>query len=136
MDQFRLPKIPMPELELPQAVLNVLAEADERLKHRPKLLAQFRNCFPNTLETTTKLLDDGTTFVITGDIPAMWLRDSVEQVIHYVPLAEHDAQLQRIIGGLIKRHTFYADIDIYANAFNETANGWHWDANDETEMSP
>ncbi|MCM3134198.1 glycoside hydrolase family 125 protein [Paenibacillus polysaccharolyticus] len=136
MDQFRLPKIPMPELELPQAVRDVLAEADEHLKHRPKLLAQFHNCFPNTLETTTKLLDDGTTFVITGDIPAMWLRDSVEQVTHYVPLAKHDAQLQRIIGGLIKRHTFYADIDIYANAFNETDNGWHWDANDETEMSP
>ena len=45
MDQFRLPKIPMPELELPQAVRDVLAEADERLKHRPKLLAQFQNCF-------------------------------------------------------------------------------------------
>ncbi|UPK45104.1 glycoside hydrolase family 125 protein [Paenibacillus pabuli] len=136
MEQFRLPKIPMPHLELPQAVRDILTEAEERLQHRPRLLAQFRNCFPNTLETTKKLLDDGTTFVITGDIPAMWLRDSVEQVMHYVPLAKEDEQLQRIIGGLIKRHTFYADIDIYANAFNETANGWHWDANDETEMSP
>lgn len=136
MEQFRLPKIPMPHLELPQAVQDILTEADERLQHRPRLLAQFRNCFPNTLETTTKLLDDGTTFVITGDIPAMWLRDSVEQVMHYVPLAKNDEKLQRIIGGLIKRHTFYADKDIYANAFNETANGWHWDANDETEMSP
>ncbi|WP_426334212.1 glycoside hydrolase family 125 protein [Paenibacillus silvae] len=135
MEQFRLPKIPMPDLELPQAVLDVLAEADEQLQHRPRLLAQFRNCFPNTLETTTKLLDDGTTFVITGDIPAMWLRDSVEQVMHYVPLAKQDTQLQRIIGGLIKRHTFYADMDVYANAFNETANGWHWDATDETDMS-
>jgi meiotically up-regulated gene 157 (Mug157) protein len=66
----------------------------------------------------------------------MWLRDSVEQVMHYVPLAKDDEALQRIIGGLIKRHMFYADIDVYANAFNETANGWHWDANDETEMSP
>ncbi|MET3938050.1 meiotically up-regulated gene 157 (Mug157) protein [Paenibacillus sp. PvP094] len=136
MEQFRLPKIPMPHLELPQAVQDILAEADKKLQHRPRLLAQFRNCFPSTLETTTKLLDDGTTFVITGDIPAMWLRDSVEQVMHYVPLAKDDAALQRIIGGLIKRHMFYADIDVYANAFNETANGWHWDANDETEMLP
>nr|WP_154892725.1 glycoside hydrolase family 125 protein [Paenibacillus xylanexedens] len=136
MEQFRLPKIPMPHLELPQAVQDILAEADKKLLHRPRLLAQFRNCFPSTLETTTKLLDDGTTFVITGDIPAMWLRDSVEQVMHYVPLAKGDAELQRIIGGLIKRHMFYADIDVYANAFNETANGWHWDANDETEMLP
>lgn len=136
MEQFRLPQIAMPRLELPQAVQDVLTQAEERLRDRPRLLKQFRNCFPNTLETTTKLLDDGTTFVITGDIPAMWLRDSVEQVMHYVPFAKKDAQLQRIIGGLIKRHMFYAEIDPYANAFNETANGWHWDANDETEMSP
>lgn len=88
MEQFRLPKIAMPQLPLPQAVQEVLAEAEEKLAHRPKLLQLFKNCFPNTLETTTKLLDDGTTFVITGDIPASWLRDSVEQVIQYVPLVK------------------------------------------------
>ncbi|MEK3734945.1 glycoside hydrolase family 125 protein [Paenibacillus sp. FSL M8-0334] len=135
MDNFKLPQIPIPGFELPQAVREVLEEAKVKLAHRPKLLQQFLNCFPNTLETTTKLMDDGTTFVITGDIPAMWLRDSVEQVIHYVPLAEKDADLQRIIGGLVKRHMMYASLDLYANAFNETANGWHWDANDETDMS-
>lgn len=136
MERFRLPKIDVPKFELPKAVKQVLAEAEEALQHRPKLLNQFKNCFPNTLETTTKLLDDGTTFVLTGDIPAMWLRDSVEQVIHYVPFAKEDKDLQRIIGGLIKRHMFYINLDPYANAFNETANDWHWDANDQTEMSP
>lgn len=136
MERFRLPKIDVPKFELPEAVKQVLAEAEEALQHRPKLLNQFKNCFPNTLETTTKLLDDGTTFVLTGDIPAMWLRDSVEQVIHYVPFAKEDKDLQRIIGGLIKRHMFYINLDPYANAFNETANDWHWDANDQTEMSP
>lgn len=136
MEQFRLPKIPMPKLELPQSIQDVLAEADTALAHRPKLLKLFKNCFPNTLETTTKLLDDGTTFVITGDIPASWLRDSVEQVIHYVPFAKEDKDLQRIIGGLIKRHVQYVRIDPYANAFNESANDWHWNKNDGTEMSP
>lgn len=136
MEQFRLPKIPMPQLSLPNAVNEVLAEAKEKLAHRPKLLKQFLNCFPNTLETTTKLMDDGTTFVITGDIPACWLRDSVEQVIHYVPLAKDDAELQRIIGGLIKRHIHYIAIDPYANAFNESANDWHWNTTDITEMGP
>lgn len=136
MEQFNLPKVSIPRLELPEAVKHVLREAEVKLAHRPKLLQQFRNCFPNTLETTTKLMDDGTTFVITGDIPAMWLRDSVEQIIHYVPFAKDDAGLQRIISGLIKRHSIYIGIDPYANAFNETANNWHWDANDGTEMSP
>lgn len=136
MERFRLPKIDVPKFEMPEAVKQVLAEAETALAHRPKLLKQFKNCFPNTLETTTKLLDDGTTFVLTGDIPAMWLRDSVEQVIHYVPFAKHDKELQRIIGGLIKRHMYYINLDPYANAFNETANDWHWDANDQTEMSP
>lgn len=136
MEQFRLPKINMPHLPLPAAVQEVLDEAREKLAHRPKLLKQFLNCFPNTLETTTKLLDDGTTFVITGDIPACWLRDSVEQVIHYVPLAANDPELQRIIGGLIKRHAQYIAVDPYANAFNETANDWHWNATDVTDMGP
>ncbi|UQZ37728.1 metal-independent alpha-mannosidase [Paenibacillus sp. PK3_47] len=136
MEQFRLPSIEIPALPLPAAVRNILEEAKDKLAERPGLLRQFLNCFPNTLETTTKLLDDGTTFVITGDIPAMWLRDSVEQVMHYVPLAKEDPELQRIISGLIRRHVKYISCDPYANAFNATANHWHWNASDETEMSP
>ncbi|SCW50760.1 hypothetical protein SAMN04487970_101139 [Paenibacillus tianmuensis] len=136
MEQFRLPKIPIPAMELPRAVQDVLAEAEVKLAHRPKLLQLFKNCFPNTLATTTKRMEDGTTFVITGDIPAMWLRDSVEQVIHYVPLAKNDPDLQQLIAGLIKRHIQYIHIDPYANAFNESANDWHWNTTDETEMSP
>ncbi|MFD0714439.1 glycoside hydrolase family 125 protein [Paenibacillus sp. GCM10027626] len=136
MEQFRLPQIAMPAMELPQAVKDVLDEAQIKLQGRPKLLQLFKNCFPNTLETTTKLLDDGTTFIITGDIPAMWLRDSVEQVIHYVPLAKNDAALQRIIAGLIKRHVACLLHDPYANAFNEMENDWHWNTDDQTEMSP
>lgn len=136
MEHFRLPNIHIPRFELPEGISQVLEQSEMHLAHRPKLLKQFRNCFPNTLETTTKQLEDGTTFIITGDIPAMWLRDSAEQVVHYVPFAKNDAKLQRIISGVIRRHLYYADIDIYANAFNESANGWHWDANDETRMSP
>lgn len=136
MEQFRLPQINMPRMELPASIQNVLAEAEEKLAHRPKLLQLFKNCFPNTLETTTKLMDDGTTFVITGDIPASWLRDSVEQVMHYVPFAKEDAALQRMIGGLIKRHIQYIHIDPYANAFNESANDWHWNKADVTDMGP
>lgn len=136
MERFRLPKISLGSFPLPQGVEQALQTAEQKLANRPKLLKLFKNCFPNTLETTTKLMDDGTTFVITGDIPAMWLRDSVEQVRHYLPFAKDDAELQRIIGGLIRRQMFYILKDPYANAFNEGPNDWHWDANDETDMSP
>ncbi|MBB3109681.1 hypothetical protein FHS18_001744 [Paenibacillus phyllosphaerae] len=135
MESFNLPKISIPPLPLPESVQRVLQEAKEKLAHRPKLARLFANCFPNTLETTAKLMDDGTTFIITGDIPASWLRDSVEQVMHYVPLAKDDPQLQRILSGLIKRQMQYIRIDPYANAFNESENDWHWNAADETDMS-
>lgn len=63
-------------MNLPKSVQQVIEQAGTELAHNPKLLQMFMQCFPNTLETTTRLLDDGTTFVFTGDIPAMWLRDS------------------------------------------------------------
>ncbi|RXZ79422.1 glycoside hydrolase family 125 protein [Paenibacillaceae bacterium] len=123
-------------MTLPNSITQFLDEADQRLAHRPKLQQLFRNCFPNTLETTTKLLEDGTTFVFTGDIPAMWLRDSTEQVRHYIPFAKEDKDLQRILSGLIARQMFYINIDPYTNAFNETANDKHYRATDECDLNP
>ena len=46
-----------------------------------KIAVMFENCISNTLQTTIKVLDDGSIFVITGDIPAMWLRDSASSVL-------------------------------------------------------
>ncbi|MBB6734013.1 glycoside hydrolase family 125 protein [Cohnella zeiphila] len=123
-------------MKLPASIIRALEESDARLAHRPKLRQLFRNCFPNTLETTTKLLEDGTTFVFTGDIPAMWLRDSVEQVRHYLPFAKEDEDLQRIIGGLIARQMMYINLDPYTNAFNETASGKHYRDTDDCDLSP
>ncbi|MEK3735105.1 MULTISPECIES: glycoside hydrolase family 125 protein [Paenibacillus] len=123
-------------MNLPASITQHLNEADKRLEHHPKLQQLYRNCFPNTLETTTKLLDDGTTFVFTGDIPAMWLRDSTEQVRHYIPFAKDDPELRRILRGLIARQMFYVNIDPYTNAFNETANDRHYMATDDCNLSP
>jgi uncharacterized protein len=90
----------------------------ERLACWPELSRLFTACYLNTLETTVELLDDGTTFVLTGDIPAMWLRDSSAQVMPYVPLAARDEDVRRLVRGLILRQADFIHVDPYANAFN------------------
>lgn len=95
----------------------------------------FRNSFVNTITTTVNLNQDGMTFVVTGDIPAMWLRDSTAQIRPYLVLAKESVDLQAIIGGLIQKQFFYISIDPYANAFNASDNGAGHIA-DHTDMNP
>ncbi|MCU0493939.1 MAG: glycoside hydrolase family 125 protein [Chloroflexaceae bacterium] len=102
---------------------------------RPAWAEAFRQCFPNTLATTTELCADGTTFVFTGDIPAMWLRDSSAQVRPYVRFAGSDPTVRRMIAGLIRRQAHYLVIDAYANAFNREPNG-KGHQGDRTRMGP
>lgn len=98
----------------------------------------FENCYPNTLDTTVTLkIINGRpdTFVITGDINAMWLRDSTAQVWPYLPLINDDKKLRDLIAGVINRQTKCILIDPYANAFNNGPTGSYWEK-DETEMKP
>ncbi|MFC5650178.1 glycoside hydrolase family 125 protein [Paenibacillus solisilvae] len=118
------------------AITNFINEtADKLSKIRPELVESFKQCFPNTLDTTVEVLEDGTTFIITGDIPAMWLRDSSAQIRPYVKLAAKDAELAAMFKGAINRQAMYLTIDPYANAFNKEANG-HGHQTDRTKMGP
>ena len=105
----------------------------------PKLAWMFRNCFPNTLDTTVHFREDKDgnpdTFVYTGDIHAMWLRDSGAQVWPYVQFAAQNEHLRRMIAGVINRQFLSITIDPYANAFNDGPTGGHW-MTDGTDMNP
>ena len=99
----------------------------------PKLWQMFQNSFPNTLDTTV-FPDGDRTFVITGDIDAMWLRDSGAQVWTYIQYVKNDPELQQLIKGVILQQFEFICLDPYANAFlNDTTQVSHW-ASDYTLM--
>ena len=120
-----------------KAVEAEIKAATSRIKDE-KLRWMFENCFPNTLDTTVRYaLKNGKpdTFVITGDIDAMWLRDSSAQVWPYLPLMKNDRELQLLIAGLINRQAACILIDPYANAFNDGPKGSYWETDHTQQMA-
>ena len=111
----------------------------KKLLTNPKLAWMFENCFPNTIDTTVHYRQDengkNETFVYTGDIHAMWLRDSGAQVWPYVALAPKDKKLKAMVEGVIRQQFKLICIDPYANAFNDGPTGGEW-MTDLTDMDP
>ena len=119
------------------AVEDTIANVKRQIRN-PGLATLFENCYPNTLDTTVQFSErygKPDTFVVTGDIPAMWLRDSSAQVLPYVHLASKDRKLQTLFQGLIYRQAHCILLDSYANAFYATNKVGAF-STDLTEMRP
>lgn len=111
------------------SAINNLIEQLSPLFSNPDLATLLGNCLPNTLDTTVLYATDGSdgttldSFVITGDISALWLRDSANQLMPYIPYVSQDPALATLAEGLIARHARSVLLDPFANAFNYNASG-------------
>lgn len=120
---------------IPASIQKLINHVNEFFPHDKKLQRMFEKCFINTYETTMKRQKDGKTFVITGDIPAMWLRDSAAQVRPYLLAAEEDEEIAGLLEGVVRQQFDFILHDPYANAFNETDNNKGHQL-DKTDMTP
>jgi len=118
---------------VPKSIKNFMDKINTIGSDYPEWLEVFNHRFLDPLQNMAKIMDDGTTFLFTGDIPAMWLRDSTAQIRPYLFLANESNEVKKIIKGLIERQLQMIHRDPYANAFNEKENN-KGHQSDQTDM--
>ncbi|MFE7404761.1 glycoside hydrolase family 125 protein [Isoptericola sp. NPDC057559] len=111
----------------------VTARVAAAFDHRTGVV--FADAMRRTLDDAVLLEPDGTGFVLTGDIPAMWLRDSAAQMRPYLALLGLDPRLGDVVAALVRRQSRQILQDPYANAFNRGPDGAGHQS-DDTDMAP
>ena len=119
--------------ELTASMQKHLEWMKEVYRHDEKIYLLYENGIKNTFQTTLNPKPDGRTFVITGDIPAMWLRDSAAQVRTLLIFSREDEAIYRLISGVVRQQAEQILADPYANAFNDGPTGAHF-MEDHTHM--
>jgi uncharacterized protein len=138
-DEFESRRPPLSQRKFNSPAVEATIEKIKKALPDKELAWLFENCFPNTLDTTVEFeMIDGRpdSYVITGDIDAMWLRDSTAQVWPYMSLMKQDKKLQDFVAGVINRHVKNIHKDPYANAFYKNENQVSEWKKDLTLMKP
>jgi meiotically up-regulated gene 157 (Mug157) protein len=138
-NEFPLVRTPLADRKFNSPAVEKIIRQIETSIPNKELAWLFGNCFPNTLDTTVDFSivnNRPDTYVITGDIDAMWLRDSTAQVWPYLSLMKEDDRLRQLIAGVINRQTDNILYDPYANAFyKDRSKQGEWKT-DHTDMKP
>lgn len=116
------------ENELKQIAKKVTAKIAD-----PEVVALFEATFFDTFHQTLKVLEDGTIYMVTGDIPAMWLRDSTCQLRPIIPFLKESPKLAELVKGVVARQIQFILLDPYANAYTVAADPERWDQDNPTQ---
>ena len=117
------------------SVERAIAQVRACFADAPEIGETFACCISDTLQRTIHPREDGLVDVITGDIPAMWLRDSACQLSPFIRLSREEPELLELLTVLSMRHAALILSDPYANAFNVGENSSIW-MSDGTDMKP
>lgn len=138
-DEYISKRPPMSERKFTSEAVEKTIKAIKESIADEELAWMFENCFPNTLDTTVKFYRKNNkpyTYVITGDIDAMWLRDSSAQVYPYLSLANEDEKLKNLLKGVINKQVECVLLDPYANAFFDNSDKISEWKDDSSQMKP